>query len=44
MVGDPQPATDHAQMKGERSCLKFERVEATGFAQFMQRYGHEPQS
>lgn len=41
-VGDPQIATDHPQLRGELSCSTFERVEATAFAQFKQRYGHEP--
>jgi hypothetical protein len=41
-VGDPQIATDHAQMQGELSCSTFERLEATAFAQFAKRYGHAP--
>lgn len=41
-VGDPQIGTDHAQMQGELSCSTFERLEATAFAQFKQRYGHAP--
>ncbi len=41
-VGDPQIATDHPQMRGELSCSTFERLEATAFAQFKQRYGHAP--
>ncbi len=43
-VADPQIATDHAQMKGELACSTFERVEATAFAQFTERYGREVKS
>jgi len=43
-VGDPQIATDHAQMKGELSCSTFERVEASAFALFKERYGNEPKT
>jgi len=43
-VADPQIATDHPYLKGELSCSTFDRVEATAFAQFKQRYGHNPKN